>query len=675
MAVEGLVLTPPSGSSIDLNGSKWGLEALNIGQPGRREDLLSSLDADGGLPARVSPRDVREVTATIRLLDAANMNAAMNSIGDLEKMLESAERLAASNPTNPVTDLVRLVYTPAGSTYSYSLIVLAAEIAEIPREMSGDGLGFFIARPVVSIRAICDPFAYGTTGSTPFTTTYLDTTTTAAAAVSATVAGGVGDVSPWLRLKIKDVDSKARYRVIAGVKTGEGSTTATIGAASMTAIAGTISSGTVTTSSTDWVVSASIPRQTRTGSFRAYLVEARSNSTGSVRLTTAEAGGSKRTGPTVAVSSTGYLDAYLGEVVVDSSWDGWIETTGSVLYASLVLIPTDSFVEVLGPLSGPQMVGSVAVADTLSTTSSELLSRSVTTGSGTWSAPSGWPVSSTNWARRTASSMASPAIAYITGTGSDFINVALKFQTRTNRAFDTTTIDTTNVNTGAVLRYNTTSGNYLVAGWRSVASTAWAEPTARPIVAKVISGTFYYLWVGDPVSRAYDIQVNPGSAEDFQWEMQVTDGGFWSLRLTGLGNTNLNRIWEANGQDTDLTAGGVLGNTSNAKIGLYDFWPEPTPTLTRDIKNFQASNFVGVTPPPIQSGGTLTLSGPKMTNADGAEYPYLGSSGVKIRPGVNNNLTVMTRPSVGLLTSATSTTPPLDLDIEGYPRFISVPHT
>ena len=231
MAKEGLTLTPPTGSAIDLNGTKWGLEALAIGQPARREDLISSIDADGGLPARVSPRDVREVTATIRLLDAANMDAALNSIADVEKILESAERLAASNPTNPVTDLVRLVYTPAGATLSYSLIVLAADVSEIPREMSGDGAGFFIARPVVTIKAICDPYAYGTSGSTsPFTSTYLDATTSGGTfADSVTVAGGVGDVSPWLRLKIKDVDSKNRSRIIAGVRQGEGSTTASIG--------------------------------------------------------------------------------------------------------------------------------------------------------------------------------------------------------------------------------------------------------------------------------------------------------------------------------------------------------------------------------------------------------------------------------------------------------------
>jgi hypothetical protein len=63
-----------------------------------------------------------------------------------------------------------------------------------------------------------------------------------------------------------------------------------------------------------------------------------------------------------------------------------------------------------------------------------------------------------------------------------------------------------------------------------------------------------------------------------------------------------------------------------------------------------------------------------MVNTSGAEYPYIGSSGIQIRPGANNNLTVMTRRSSGLLTSGNGTTDPLDIDIDGYPRFLSVPN-
>lgn len=662
MAVEGLTLTPPTGSAIDLNGATWGLEALSIGQPARREDLISSLDADGGLPARVSPRDVREVTATVRLLSAANMNAALNSIAALETVLESAERLAASGWTNPVLDLVRLVYTPAGSTYSYSLIVLAAEIVEIPREMTGEGLGFYIARPVVQIRAVCDPFAYGTTGSTPFTTSYLDTTTTSAYAVSATVPGGVGDVSPWLRLKIKDVDSKNRGRVFAGVKTGEASTTATIAAASLTALAGTISSGVVTTSSTQWVGSASLPRQTRRGSFRVYLAEARSNTTGSVRLVSAEAGGSKRTGPAAVLSSTSATDAYVGEVSADADWDGWIETTGSVLYNAVILIPTDSYFDVVGASVGRQINGAVSLADTLASTSTELNGRSVTTGSGTWSTgATSWPVSTANGARRTATS----AVAVVATAGSaNFIDLDLRWSSRTFRPLDGVSLGTGGLLTGAVARY-VDSTNYIWIGWINEGTGYHSD--ARPLMGRRAGSSFITLWSGE-ISPLALVGI------DFNWIFQVTADGRWYIKIEQLGGNSSNEQ-TASGQDAHFVQGETLGNPSSAKVGLIDQYVLTTPAMTRDLYKFRASPLVGVTPPPVASGATLTLSGPKMTNADGVEYPYVGSSGIEIRPGVNNNLTVATRRSSGYLIPGSSNTDPLDLDIDGYPRFISVPHT
>jgi hypothetical protein len=661
MAVEGLTLTPPTGSAIDLNGAKWGLEALSIGQPARREDLISSLDADGGLPARVSPRDVREVTATVRLLDAANMNAALNSIADLERVLESAERIAASGWTNPVLDLVRLVYTPAGSTYSFSLIVLAAEIVEIPREMTGDGVGFFIARPVVTLRAICDPFAYGTTGSSPFTTTYLDKTTTSAYAVSETVAGGVGDVSPWLRLKVKDVDSKTRNRIIAGVRRGEATANPVIpvsGSGSVTAVVGSVSSGTLTTTSTEWVVSASLPRQTRKGSFRVYLAEARSEAAtgGSVRLVTSEAGGSRRTGSSVELSRAGRVDAYLGEVIVDTDWDGWIETTGSVAYTSVILIPTDSYVEVFGASTGRQLVGSTLIADTLQTTSTTIGGRNFTTGTGSWSHSSGsWPVSATNWARRTATGMSVPEFA-VAGSG-NYIEVDIQFRTRRTGAgigFSGGAFGP--VGSGVALRYDPSGYTFLAAVAGTIGDYRFV---------KYAGGAAVSLWSSSSAGV-----LSAGTT--YEWRVQVTADGRWYIRIKNVDGVSL--YLEATGQDADLVSGGALGNTSAARVALYDFY-DGSPAVSRDISNFQISSLAAVTPAPLPSGATLTLSGPRLLNGDNSDYPYVGSSGIEIRPGVDNNLTVMTRRSSGFTTSGAASTDPLDLDIDGYPRFISVPHT
>jgi hypothetical protein len=223
VALESLTLTPPSnvGQPITLNGTKWGLLDLDIGNPSRREELVTSTDSHGGMPARVSMRDAREVTAKLQLIDATTIDQALNTIGDLERYLELAERLASSGPTNPVEDCVRLVYSPADTSQSYSLIVLTAEITGIPKTLSGEDAGWFIKRPVVTVRFVCDPFAYGARR------TYLDTTTSAEIAPSISVAGGPGDVSPWTRMAIKDVAATGRGLLRIGVKNTAQNTTAT----------------------------------------------------------------------------------------------------------------------------------------------------------------------------------------------------------------------------------------------------------------------------------------------------------------------------------------------------------------------------------------------------------------------------------------------------------------
>lgn len=664
MALETLTLTPPTGSAIALNdGTKWGLETLELGNPERREDLIASLDADGAVPARVSPKGTREVTARVRLLDAASMNAALNSVAAVEKVLESAERLAAGDWTNPVTDLVRLVYTPAGATQTYSLIVLTAEITDLPKTLDGEGAGWFIRRPVVNLRFVCDPFAYGTTGSTPFTTTYLDTTTSGTPfAAVATVAGGAGEVSPWLRLKLKDVasPSRVRSRVIVGVKEGEASTAANVATSAMTLVAGSLSSGVITTTSANWTVAASLPSQTRTGNFKVYLSEATSSSAsgGSVRLTWAESGGSRRTNPSAGVTNAGVTDAYLGEIVAGNAWGGWIEVTGTVSFKDLVLVPSDSVVEITGPATGKQLNGAVTVADTLASVSASINARTLTTGSGSWSyGGTGWSVDP-DGALRTAVSNATPVIA-LAGTTNP-IELDLRWTSATTRT-SFATLGTGGLVTGAIARY-VDSNNFVWAGF--VNDGTGVHNNARPYIQKRIGGTYQTLWAGEVIPSAL-------GGLPFDWRIQITADGRWYIEVGFAGGP---ATQFAAGQDADLTSGGTLGNTSNARVGLIDQYVPATPFMTRYLRNFRVSSLVGVTPPPIPAGDTLTLSGPKMVNASGAEYPYIGSSGIRIRPGVNNNLTVMARRSAGLLSAGNGVTDALDIDIDGYPRFLSVPN-
>jgi hypothetical protein len=659
MAVEGLTLTPPTGSPINLNGTKWVLEALDLGSPGRREELISSIDAHGSVPARASMRDVREVNLRLRLQDAASKDAALSSIAALEVILESAEALAAEGPTDPVAGLVRLVYTPADSSSSFSLLVLRGEI-EVPKTMDSEDFGWTINFPVVNVKCVCDPFAYGALR------TYLDTTTSAGIAPSVTVAGGPGDVPPWTRLAIKDVAATQRSLLRLGVKRGEASTSAPILASGWTAVNGTLSGGYMGTTSLDidnWQVLAQIPRQTRIGSFRIYGHQVSRLSTaptdGQMRLAWREAGGSLRRGPVVTIDASGTRDSFLGEVSVGGPWDAWIETKGAASVFALLPIPTDSFVEVTGPNEGASMVGAFAAEDALQTTSTHIGGRTLTTG-GTWTtgaASPTWPVSAANWARRTAVSMASPVFAQA-GTGNH-----MEVQVQATVVPPTTLAPRSNglgVAHGVFARFVDTS-NYLVFGIDSSTTV-----DLFPSLVAVVGGSAFTFWRGARLG----IANGPVATPPIVLTLQTTSDGRWSVTVeSGIFNTYQAEI----GQSGVLASGGTLGNASAAKGGLFDFHTTAGAAI-RDTKDFSIRALAGVTPAPVPSGATLRLAGPEMYNSDLADYPYIGSSGLTFSPGVNNNLTVVGQRMAGIHGTSADTAA-LDLNIAGYPRFTTIPHT
>jgi hypothetical protein len=876
VAVESLILTPPSnvGAGIQLNGSKWRVQSLNLGNPSRREELVTSTDSHGGMPARVSMRDAREVTATLRLMDAANMDAALQSIAALESYLELAERLASNGPTNPVEECVRLAYTPHESSQTYSLIVLTGEISEIPK----DHQGWLIGYPTVTVRFVCDPFAYGARRI------YLDTTTSAEIAPSISVPGGPGDVSPWTRMAIKDVAATGRGLLRIGVKNTAQNTTATsfdgtddrvtttynpftngttrtymgwanrttsatadtlfagsvaspavlalsagsqdvtwkpqnsttttwsaawpgnaqwvhwalvfnestdavtlyingtlvsastnaqayngtpgnlvigarqsttdpfvgamawfsihdkaltaeeiaaaarrlsadqltsfgnlgillpldaasgltdlsgngrngtaagftavgtttgpldesalsavVSASAWTAINGSYSAGPpplMSTSSTDydnWSVLAQIPRQFRTGSFRVYAHRAYPT-TGpggaQVCLAWRGVGSSIRRGlPAVTVQSSS-SDLFLGEVSTETAWDAWVETRGPVGITDLILVPTDSYLEATGPLAAVQMVGTTTALDALQSTSADIEARAMTTG-GSWTTPGTpvWPVSTADWANRNVGSMVSPVFAQA-GTG-NHIEVQVQATIACTASVNNTPTNSSApfIAQGIYARY-VDSSNYLAFGYRG---TSIVTDQADWHLIAVISGTAYSL-ASFTGSYAPSKSV---STSIVAIGLQLTADGRWQCSIAAPGS---GVVKTGQGQAGVLSTGSILGNAGAAKAGLYDFTTNSS--NTRHWKDFSIRNLVGVTPPPLPASQTVRLQGPKLTTTDNTEYPHIGSSGVTLRPGVNNNLTVMAQLSAGLHTTPENT-PALDIDIDGYPRFLSVPH-
>jgi hypothetical protein len=517
--------------------------------------------------------------------------------------------------------------------------------------MDSEDFGWTINFPVVNVKCVCDPFAYGALR------TYLDTTTSATIAPSVTVPGGPGDVPPWTRLAVKDVAATQRSLLRLGVRRGEATATATSLATAWTAINGALAGPAMATTSTDldnWQVLAQTPRQTRTGAFRVYGHQCYSSTgTGSLRLAWCTAGGSLRRGLPV---DPGYSqDLYLGEVSADSPWDAWVETKGAAYIYALILVPVDSFVEAVGPMTSESMAGATAALDALQTTSTHIGGRTLTTG-GTWSTTNAasptWPVSAANWAERTAVSMASPAFAQA-GTGN---HMEVQVQATINQPVGQPYGDYNQIGQGVFARL-VDSSNYVAFGL--------ANPTGGrlyPRLVMVLAGVVYQIWTGEGVNSA----ITAAAAQ--RLSLQITNDGRWfaSIEAPGI-------IQTAGGQHANLASGGTLGNTGAAKAGLLDYHSSGS-AATRRYKDFSVKSLAGVTPAPVPSGATLKLAGPTLYNSDLAPYPYIGSGGLTFTPGVNNNLTVIGQRMAGAH-GASADTPALDLDIDGYPRFLSVPHT
>ena len=670
--LEGLTLVHPTDATknITLNGSKWGLESIDLGNPARRDELVGSLDASGATPFRMAPRENREVTIRIRLLDATNTEAAMDSIGALEAVLESAERFASSDPIDPVLDNVRLVYQPTASTYQYSLIVYAASITELPRTLEGEDAGWFIKRPVLTIQAICDPFAYGA-GIAATRTSWLSTTVSGTGPDSKTVpsAGKItGDVAPFVRARIGDASSQTRGRVIIGTKENESITDPSIVAGSLTLVnatrSGSGSGAQIIASSTDWSVACQIPRQTRTGPFRIFLTGATSDSTGSVRLVSAPANSSRRTGGTVSVGAGTAIDADLGEVAADSSWDGWIQTKGSVKFNWVILIPADSYVDVTGASPGEQMVGPLSVASAFVPTTN-LNGQALTSGtnSGSWSNVQGTSTyaftSNSIEGERQSVSDTTPALIRAGTTNYLNVNVDVKINGYYGGIIGSPAATQSYPFCGVFLRRNSTNGTSFVAG---LALEAGLGNASFGIWKYSGTSTFERLYKG-PV-RSGLIGWGLTGAPFFSLRVQTIDDGRW---YAGLGDSFDAPFETASGYDQNLASGGNIGSSTNAGLGLFHYATASVTTAAL-WQTFRVSALAGVTPQPIPANTTLTLNGPKLLTSTNSEYPYIGSSGLALRPGVNNNVTTLVRPASNTAGQSAN------LTIDGWPRFLSVPH-
>ncbi len=181
----------------------WEMQALEMPPPAKRLAWITGADADGALLGAEERYENRIVRATLRVVRAASMDAALGALGALVKKLQDAPKRYP--PGMP------LVWTPASSTKSLTAYVLAGEIENLPIELEGDLAGWLLQTPVLVVRFDCRPFLYDTAEKSV-------AEVTGTKLVTVDVPGVGGDVPAEGRLVVTDNATQGRKLVAVGLE-------------------------------------------------------------------------------------------------------------------------------------------------------------------------------------------------------------------------------------------------------------------------------------------------------------------------------------------------------------------------------------------------------------------------------------------------------------------------
>lgn len=172
--------------------------------PKKKLEWIAGGDTDGGVLARDPLFENREITARIRIVAQSTMDLALAKIAAIGDKLEEAER---SNTG------VTLQWTPADATLTTGTFrCLHGEITDLPVTVDGDGAGWFVKSPIITVTMVCDPFMRGTevlAGTTSASTLPLATLELTSVA---------GDVQAEGRLVVTDAATQSRRLIRWGLE-------------------------------------------------------------------------------------------------------------------------------------------------------------------------------------------------------------------------------------------------------------------------------------------------------------------------------------------------------------------------------------------------------------------------------------------------------------------------
>lgn len=194
LAVDGLELN---------DGTNYVLESLSLPPAQKKPVWVTGGDSDGAVLDRAALFDNAQVTARVRVVVQSTMDLAVAKLAALGDKLQEAER----NQTG-----VAITWTPADGTIQATGRVLFGEITDLPISVDGDGAGWFVKAPVVTVTLTRDPFWRGaevTAGTTTASTLPV---------VTLELTSVAGDVPAEGRLVVTDAASQSRRLVRWGLE-------------------------------------------------------------------------------------------------------------------------------------------------------------------------------------------------------------------------------------------------------------------------------------------------------------------------------------------------------------------------------------------------------------------------------------------------------------------------
>lgn len=189
---------------LELNdGTNYVLEALSMPPAQKKPVWVTGGDTDGAILDRTPPYDNAQVVARVRVVVQSTMDLAVAKLAALGDKLQESER-------NNIG--VAITWTPADGTIQATGRVLSGEITDLPIIVDGDGAGWFVKAPVVTITLTRDPFwrsaevSAGTTSASTLPVATLELSSVA------------GDVPGEGRLVVTDAASQSRRLVRWGLE-------------------------------------------------------------------------------------------------------------------------------------------------------------------------------------------------------------------------------------------------------------------------------------------------------------------------------------------------------------------------------------------------------------------------------------------------------------------------